>query len=564
MRACMVMAAVGFAVSIANAQETMRLVAEFGQSLPGAAGVLDSVDDPAMLADGSVVFQAMTNENVSGIWVSETSGVISPLVVEGDELEFLVGIKGMIRWVGTAHVDGRNRLVCELGYEDIMARDREIVLRHDLDSGAWEIVLGSPDNLPLPDGVQGTGVINLWHNQAGTLMFQRGISSPAHVSSLDSALWRGDDLELVTLTREQVGGTRPMTATEFYEPKIRDNGSILTEVRSDDIVVLGRREWPDEGLFEFTSSGELIELGRVGDSVPGAAPEAFISAIDSQQNVAANSAGETAYAAIFRNDFGGPKEEGDVIVLHTPAGERLRVIGRGQKPTGSPPSGPELASLRVEAMTRTGGVVFHGLLDGPQTFEDEGLWIGFAGGRTVNLLLENQTIAGFDDWRVKDLNRVLPLETGDVLIGADIGPATMALRYPALHFKHVIGATRQLLVFDDQIDLGGGRLENIERVGVYKPVTTRPCLGGNRVDNDTGQVLLEVRSRDADLFLAVYQLPVSCKADCDGNGELDLFDFLCFQSLFASGLREADCDGDGRLDLFDFLCFQSAFAIGCP
>jgi hypothetical protein len=56
----------------------------------------------------------------------------------------------------------------------------------------------------------------------------------------------------------------------------------------------------------------------------------------------------------------------------------------------------------------------------------------------------------------------------------------------------------------------------------------------------------------------------ACAADCDGDGELSFFDFLCFQNLFAAGDPEADCDGDGSLTFFDFLCFQNAFAAGCP
>ncbi|MFG0285801.1 MAG: GC-type dockerin domain-anchored protein [Phycisphaerales bacterium JB039] len=55
-----------------------------------------------------------------------------------------------------------------------------------------------------------------------------------------------------------------------------------------------------------------------------------------------------------------------------------------------------------------------------------------------------------------------------------------------------------------------------------------------------------------------------CYADCDGDGELTFFDFLCYQNLFAAGDLAADCDGDGTLNFFDFLCFQNEFAAGCP
>src|SRR5690606_30444105 len=55
-----------------------------------------------------------------------------------------------------------------------------------------------------------------------------------------------------------------------------------------------------------------------------------------------------------------------------------------------------------------------------------------------------------------------------------------------------------------------------------------------------------------------------CYADCDASGEIDFFDFLCYQDAFAAAEPWADCDGSGELDVFDFLCFQNAFATGCP
>jgi hypothetical protein len=55
----------------------------------------------------------------------------------------------------------------------------------------------------------------------------------------------------------------------------------------------------------------------------------------------------------------------------------------------------------------------------------------------------------------------------------------------------------------------------------------------------------------------------SCYADFDGNGVLDLFDFLGFTNAFNAGDPAADCEADGALDLFDFLCFVNAFGAGC-
>jgi hypothetical protein len=55
-----------------------------------------------------------------------------------------------------------------------------------------------------------------------------------------------------------------------------------------------------------------------------------------------------------------------------------------------------------------------------------------------------------------------------------------------------------------------------------------------------------------------------CYADCNGDGVLDFFDFLCFQNAFLALDPWADCNGDGLLDFFDFLCFQNSFLTGCP
>lgn len=58
---------------------------------------------------------------------------------------------------------------------------------------------------------------------------------------------------------------------------------------------------------------------------------------------------------------------------------------------------------------------------------------------------------------------------------------------------------------------------------------------------------------------------ISCPADLDGNGALDVFDFLEFQTLFAAGDPAADWfDYDGELTVFDFLAFFDAFEVGCP
>jgi len=54
--------------------------------------------------------------------------------------------------------------------------------------------------------------------------------------------------------------------------------------------------------------------------------------------------------------------------------------------------------------------------------------------------------------------------------------------------------------------------------------------------------------------------PEPCEADCNDDGEANVLDFVCFQTLFAAMDPAADCNGDGQLNILDFTCFQAAFA----
>jgi 6-phosphogluconolactonase (cycloisomerase 2 family) len=64
--------------------------------------------------------------------------------------------------------------------------------------------------------------------------------------------------------------------------------------------------------------------------------------------------------------------------------------------------------------------------------------------------------------------------------------------------------------------------------------------------------------------IAAWNPPAGCYADCNGDGTLNLSDFGCFQTRFATGDPYADCNGDGVRNLSDFGCFQTKFALGCP
>ena len=55
-----------------------------------------------------------------------------------------------------------------------------------------------------------------------------------------------------------------------------------------------------------------------------------------------------------------------------------------------------------------------------------------------------------------------------------------------------------------------------------------------------------------------------CYADFNGDGALNILDFVAFQNAFVAQDPTADCDGNGSLNILDFVCFQNAFGAGCP
>lgn len=64
-------------------------------------------------------------------------------------------------------------------------------------------------------------------------------------------------------------------------------------------------------------------------------------------------------------------------------------------------------------------------------------------------------------------------------------------------------------------------------------------------------------------LIALYNPISACTADLNGDGALDLFDFLTYTNLFNAGDAKADFDGNGVLDLFDYLAFVNGFNAGC-
>ena len=68
---------------------------------------------------------------------------------------------------------------------------------------------------------------------------------------------------------------------------------------------------------------------------------------------------------------------------------------------------------------------------------------------------------------------------------------------------------------------------------------------------------------EADVLFQVTPGAV-CPPDCNGDGQLNILDFVCFQNEWVNQTAQGDCDGNGEFNILDFVCYQNDFVQGCP
>ena len=149
-------------------------------------------------------------------------------------------------------------------------------------------------------------------------------------------------------------------------------------------------------------------------------------------------------------------------------------------------------------------------------------------------------------------------EVGDPILGSG---GTLRLFNPCfdLTWCYVLNQFDQLVLV-----LKCDSLFDVEIGGRRYRVDTIELDPGQRPGAVGGMDRVEIASLGArSMTIAGAGFVGGCRADCDGDGQLSIFDFLCYQNLFASGDLAADFDGDGRLTIFDFLAFQNEFVAGC-
>jgi len=88
-------------------------------------------------------------------------------------------------------------------------------------------------------------------------------------------------------------------------------------------------------------------------------------------------------------------------------------------------------------------------------------------------------------------------------------------------------------------------------------------IGGAALSPDGGTAYVPVKDFNGRARLLAITVD-GCKAGFNGDGALNILDFVAFQAAFQAGDPAADANGDGVLNILDFVAFQSQFQEGCP
>jgi hypothetical protein len=110
-------------------------------------------------------------------------------------------------------------------------------------------------------------------------------------------------------------------------------------------------------------------------------------------------------------------------------------------------------------------------------------------------------------------------------------------------------------------EVSGGWFFHEFRVSDFVAPTAKVQLRFIAEDAGDGS-LVEAAVDDFGIVVLKCDVP-TCPPDLNGDGSLDLFDFLAFTNLYNAKDPGADWDGNGVFDLFDFLGYVNSFNAGC-
>jgi hypothetical protein len=180
------------------------------------------------------------------------------------------------------------------------------------------------------------------------------------------------------------------------------------------------------------------------------------------------------------------------------------------------------------------------------------------------------------DVTTPDLLATIDMNTGAyTVVGSTGRPDIQGLACNAAGVLYAVGVNSGLYTLDSSTGaaslIGGSFQGDDQSLEFDDHGVLYACRANLRtVDPATGATTLIGPTGFSDIRgTAFVRGPAQCYANCDGSTVapvLNINDFVCFLTSFASGASYANCDGSTTppvLNVNDCVCFMSRFAAGC-
>ncbi|MCH9058953.1 MAG: hypothetical protein IIB55_10030 [Planctomycetes bacterium] len=554
-------AAVGTAASAQTVP--LRVVAVSGTPAPGlAAGTtFDGFDSPRLNEGGDVAFwvrlagPGIDETNDGSIW-TDRAGSLAIVYREDDSAPFGADIRFAALPLPAFNDGGSLAFTAGL-YDNSGPLLQEPWLGAFKEDALFNIFAVAREGSVLPGLTGNAASLPVFpFNNAGDIAFSVS-EETAGVVLRGAAVYstRGGLLNLTLLARSGTPATGTATGLEtvfLTTPTQNEAGVVAYRAAALDPAVVV----PDDIVLTLWRDAGTAEL--VAWTNPAAPPLGKTYFGDLSQTPRLSHDGRVTFWASRVGNLVAPENDGGL--WRFAGGVNTLLVQEGD---AAPGTGATFKRIpRQFAHTAFGRIAFTASLRGAGiTIDDNsGIWTNAFTGSLELLVREGDAVAGLVDVNFGILSDPYMNHAGQIaftahLRGAGVGPdATLGFFATDQTGRiHLIARMGDTIVLNTPV--------NPERVVREITFTHDRGTGRSQFAAD-GRLIFSVIF--VDWSSAIMEARVGCRADVNGDGVLDIFDFLGFQNYFVSGDPRGDFVPDARFDIFDFLAFQNEFVAGCP
>jgi len=545
-KALALMGAAGLVATVHAGDVDATIVALSGDQAPGLdPGVTFDFFDLARLDDaGHVLFAAdVAGEDVddltNGTIYSDRTGTLSLLVREGDQAPFgnLVLYESL-----TSPAFNGSGLYAFGAALDINAGPEEttVGLFQELEQGF--LVPFALDGTTAPGDVILMNLTPAPFNDLGQSAF---------VATDGAGLWvtGGDDgLIPIALAGETlVGMPKGTQVMHLSTPTLAADGNVAFHASYE----LPANEGP-ELLHGLWATGEgLLKLAAEDDQAPGFDEGVTFDEVTRTPSIVAG-----GLAAFFAKVKGpGIDTSNDGAIWTGIPGEIETVAREGE----DAPDIDGAVFSRLEgrvALAGAGAVAFAAHVTGDEvtTQDNSGIWAGTPGSLSL-LVREGDGVPGSPDLTFGTFSTPSMTDSGYVAFTAQLRSEGDELVPNFGLFLVSPSGSLSTVALEGDLFAVGNEDKTITDLSFDSRDDGRASLG------EDGTVLFKLYFEDRSQALVMAS--EGCFGDFNGDGVLNVLDFVDFQLAWQAQDPAADCDANGEFSVLDFICFQLAWQAGC-